>query len=350
MHSTVFLPTTDRGRVNSTRRSAAERAAAASDDTWMPGAIAPPRNSPFPTRRPRRWTTRSRRRSPLNGTRWNAARQLTIRSAPTSLGLSTSSGIPVRTPGSISTCGTEGQYCSSITRISCSTDGTVDRPVAPVSRSASSPMSPSMVSASSSAVTSDSVRIRQLCTTLAWSPEPETSPTTVWVLRTSMASSTAYVLRNRNINSSRVIRDSDPTRPAECPSMPADAPMSIAMLSSSLVVPSSPGNQQAGRALAWRRAQPRVTHLEIVDLDARAPRRAPRARPPAPRRPRAMRRTCLRAEPPTGRLPARARSSSRYRLRDDNARPSGSRTIGTPDDPGVEIRSSTIWRTSTSCW
>ena len=47
MHSTVFLPTTERGRVNSTRRSAAERAAAASDDTCMPGAIAPPRNSPF---------------------------------------------------------------------------------------------------------------------------------------------------------------------------------------------------------------------------------------------------------------------------------------------------------------
>ena len=47
MHSTVFLPTTERGRTNSTRRSAAERAAAASEETWTPGAIAPPRNSPL---------------------------------------------------------------------------------------------------------------------------------------------------------------------------------------------------------------------------------------------------------------------------------------------------------------
>ena len=98
---------------------------------------------------------------------WKAARQLTIRSAPTSLGLSTSSGMPVRTPGSISTCGTDGQYWSSITRTSCSTEGTVDSPAAPVSRSESSPISPSMVSASSSAVTSGSVRIRQCCTTFA---------------------------------------------------------------------------------------------------------------------------------------------------------------------------------------
>lgn len=47
MHSTVFLPITDQGRVSSTRRSAAERAAAASEDTCTPGAIAPPRNSPL---------------------------------------------------------------------------------------------------------------------------------------------------------------------------------------------------------------------------------------------------------------------------------------------------------------
>ena len=53
----------------------------------------------------------------------NAARQFTIRSAPTSFGLSTSSGMPVRMPGSISTCGTDGQYWSSMIRTSCSTDG-----------------------------------------------------------------------------------------------------------------------------------------------------------------------------------------------------------------------------------
>ncbi|COW10205.1 Uncharacterised protein [Mycobacterium tuberculosis] len=47
MHSTVFLPTTERGRASSTRRNAAERAAAASEDTCTPGAMAPPRNSPL---------------------------------------------------------------------------------------------------------------------------------------------------------------------------------------------------------------------------------------------------------------------------------------------------------------
>ena len=176
MHSTVFLPTTDRGRVSSTRRSAAERAAAASEDTCTPGAMAPPRNSPLAE------TTSTQIDEPKSTTiaavpyLWYAARQLTIRSAPTSFGLSTSSGIPVRTPGSISTWGTDGQYCSSIRRTSCSTDGTVDSPAAPVSRSASSPIRPSMVSASSSAVTSDSVRIRQWCTTFAWSPAPDTRP------------------------------------------------------------------------------------------------------------------------------------------------------------------------------
>src|SRR5829696_171146 len=120
-----------------------------------------------------------------------------MRSAPTSLGLSTKSGMPVRTPGSINTCGTDGQYCSSIKRTSCSTDGTVDSPAAPVSRSASSPIRPSMVSASSSEVTSDSVRIRQCCTTLAWSPLPEISPTMVCVLRTSIARSTGLPRRHQ---------------------------------------------------------------------------------------------------------------------------------------------------------
>ncbi len=51
MHSTVFFPITERGQVSSTLRSAAERAAAASEDTCTPGAIAPPRNSPWPTPR-----------------------------------------------------------------------------------------------------------------------------------------------------------------------------------------------------------------------------------------------------------------------------------------------------------
>src|SRR6185436_9732886 len=163
MHSTVFLPTTERGRVSSTRRNAADRAAAASEDTCTPGAIAPPRNSPLAE------TTSTQIDEPKSTTiaaelyLWKAARQLTIRSAPTSLGLSTRSGMPVRTPGSISTCGTDGQYCSSISRTSCSTDGTVDSPAAPVRRSESSPI----------------------------------RPMTVWVLRTSIARSTGLPRRHQ---------------------------------------------------------------------------------------------------------------------------------------------------------
>ena len=88
------------------------------------------------------------------------------------------------------TCRTDGQYWPSMALTSCNTEGTVDSAATPVSRSESSPMSPSMVSASSSAVTSGSVRIRQFWTT-ACSPDPESSPTTVCVLRTSIASNTA---------------------------------------------------------------------------------------------------------------------------------------------------------------
>src|SRR5688572_16814000 len=54
-----------------------------------------------------------------------------------------------------------------------------------------------MVNANSSAVTSDSVRMRQCWVTLAWSPDPEIRPTTVWVLRTSIASSTMSPRRHQ---------------------------------------------------------------------------------------------------------------------------------------------------------
>ena len=45
-HSTVFLPITERGLTGSTLRSCAARAASASKEISMPGANAPPRNSP----------------------------------------------------------------------------------------------------------------------------------------------------------------------------------------------------------------------------------------------------------------------------------------------------------------
>ena len=43
----MFLPITDRGRTSSTLRSAAARVASASSEISIPGASAPPRNSPL---------------------------------------------------------------------------------------------------------------------------------------------------------------------------------------------------------------------------------------------------------------------------------------------------------------
>ena len=71
----------------------------------MPGASEPPRNSP------RTDTTSKFVEVPKSTTidgppnRWCAASVLTIRSAPTSLGLSVSTGTPVFVPGSTMTVG-----------------------------------------------------------------------------------------------------------------------------------------------------------------------------------------------------------------------------------------------------
>ena len=66
--------------------------------------------------------------------RWCAAIVLTMRSAPTSFGLSVSTGTPVLVPGSTMTVGTPAKYRSSITRISRSTAGTVlHRAIPPIS-------------------------------------------------------------------------------------------------------------------------------------------------------------------------------------------------------------------------
>src|SRR6266540_3273537 len=106
--SMVDLPITDRGRASSILNSRAPRAASASTEISMPGASAPPRNSP------RSLTTSKLVEVPKSTTtqappyRWCAARELTIRSGPTSLGLSYSSGTPVRTPGSTITVGMSG--------------------------------------------------------------------------------------------------------------------------------------------------------------------------------------------------------------------------------------------------
>jgi hypothetical protein len=158
-HSTVFFPITERGRTSSTVRSAAARVASASSEISIPGASAPPRNSPFAETTsmfvevPKSTTTHA-----VSNNRC-AARVFITRSAPTSRGLSTSSGTPVRTPGPTTTAGTSLRSMSS--RSSRSSVGTVESAATPVTRSAYRPSSASNAMSSSSAVIRGSVRIRQ---------------------------------------------------------------------------------------------------------------------------------------------------------------------------------------------
>ena len=101
----MFLAITVRGRSSSTLRSWAPRRPSASSEMSMPGAMAPPMYSP-------RGLTTSNvvavpKSTTIAGPSYSvaAARALMTRSAPTSRGLSISTGTPVRTPGSTTTFG-----------------------------------------------------------------------------------------------------------------------------------------------------------------------------------------------------------------------------------------------------
>ncbi len=104
--STVLLPITRLGLASSTFSSCAARRDSASTEISMPGASAPPTNSP-------RSLTASKfvdvpKSTTIAGPpyRCTAATAFMIRSLPTSLGLSYRSGTPVFTPGSTMTAGT----------------------------------------------------------------------------------------------------------------------------------------------------------------------------------------------------------------------------------------------------
>src|SRR6478672_6264357 len=185
--STVFLAITDRGRSSSTLRSWAPRRPRASREISMPGAIAPPTYSP------RTLTTSNVVAVPKSTTiagppnSCEAASALMIRSVPTSRGLSMRTGTPVRTPGSTMTSGTSPWYVRSMSRHSCSTDGTVahtdtPRSALPTGESLSRPLSSTP---HSSAVRRSSVASRQWSTT---SPRSR-SPMVVWLLPMSAHSS-----------------------------------------------------------------------------------------------------------------------------------------------------------------
>ena len=97
--STVLVPTTCGGAASSTRVSRAVRENRLAALACMPGAITPPTNSPLSL------TTSKFVAVPKSTTiagppvSVNAASAFTTRSAPTSRGLSVSTGTPVFTPG-----------------------------------------------------------------------------------------------------------------------------------------------------------------------------------------------------------------------------------------------------------
>ena len=91
---------------------------------------------------------------------WCAARVFTTRSAPTSRGLSTSNGTPVRTPGPTTTLGRSVRRSSS-SRSSRSRLGTVDSAAIALTCGAYWPSRARTATSSSSAVIRGSVRMRQ---------------------------------------------------------------------------------------------------------------------------------------------------------------------------------------------
>ncbi len=104
--STVFLAITERGLTSSTLCSWAPAAASASTEISMPGAVTAPTYSPLAETASNEVAVpkSTMMHGPPN---WSmAASAFTMRSLPTSLGLSMRTGTPVRTPGSTITAGT----------------------------------------------------------------------------------------------------------------------------------------------------------------------------------------------------------------------------------------------------
>ena len=113
-----------------------------------------------------------------------------MRSVPTSRGLSVSTGMPVRTPGSTTTLGRSAKWFASISRHSCSTAGTVAQTEMPSTSSIRSPSRPRISTAHSSAVRWAAVATRQSRLTCP----SAISPSTVWLLPMSAARRVTLVL------------------------------------------------------------------------------------------------------------------------------------------------------------
>src|SRR5215475_8322493 len=198
MWVTVVVPMTFPGSLISTLGSLAARANSASEAIPRPGAMTPPRYSPLAEMAskviavPKSTTTQG---PPYL---WKAATPLTMRSAPTSRGLSTSTAMPVLTPGS-----TNMARCPKYSRdISPSVQligGTTELTITPCTSRGSRPWSVNRFLVStpySSTVCMRAVVSRQCAT----SSSPRKTPRTVLVFPTSMVSSMAIrLLRLRHV-------------------------------------------------------------------------------------------------------------------------------------------------------
>jgi hypothetical protein len=101
--STVFFPITCGGLVSSTLSSWAARLDSASTEISIPGASAPPTNSPCALTASKLVDVPKSTTTAGPPCRCTAASEFMIRSLPTSLGLSIRTGTPVFTPGSTMT-------------------------------------------------------------------------------------------------------------------------------------------------------------------------------------------------------------------------------------------------------
>src|SRR5277367_3421069 len=204
MWVTVLVPITLPGSLISTRGNRAARANNASDEIPNPGAITPPRYSPFAEITSN--VIAVPKSTTMHGPPYsaNAATPFTIRSAPTSSGLSTSTAIPVFTPGSTNRARLP-KYFRAISPNVQFTGGTTDEMITPSIASRSSPPSVKRFRVStpySSTVCSRAVVNRQC----AINCSPLNTPSTVFVFPTSIVSSiqTAFVaagLQTRSVDS-----------------------------------------------------------------------------------------------------------------------------------------------------
>src|SRR5579864_1441866 len=191
MAPTVVRPMIVDGLRTSIRGSRAARWNSASAEIWTPGQIAPPRYSPFALIASSVVAVpKSTTMSGACAERPNfsyAATLLTMRSAPTSHGLSYRMGMPVLTAGSTVSNGTPKNRSAMATTVGVS-GGTTDPRMTPRTWTRSMRLCanrPSTSKPSSSAVRSRSDCNRQLWTSASRS----NTPRTMLVLPTSMASS-----------------------------------------------------------------------------------------------------------------------------------------------------------------